>query len=54
MMTGDYMNAQAISNSLSYDGSEASTAETVNGLDDILERYTFTCDPEFCLKLRRR
>ena len=37
----------------SYDGSEASTADT-NNLDDLLARYTFTCNPEFCIKLRRR
>ncbi len=37
----------------SHDGSEASTADT-NNLDDLLARYTFTCNPEFCIKLRRR
>ena len=37
----------------SYDGSETGTADT-NNLDDLLARYTFTCNPEFCIKLRRR
>lgn len=39
--------------SLSCDVSETSTAET-DAFDDILSRYTCTCDPELCLKLRRR
>ena len=39
--------------SLSCNVSETSTAET-DTFDDILSRYTCTCDPELCLKLRRR
>lgn len=38
---------------LSCAASETSTAET-DTFDDILSRYTCTCDPELCLKLRRR
>ncbi|CAL5221081.1 g3208 [Coccomyxa viridis] len=38
--------------SLSCNVSETSTAET-DTFDDILSRYTCTCDPELCLKLRR-
>jgi hypothetical protein len=34
-------------------GSESSTAAT-DPFEDFLERYTFSYEPEYCLKLRRR
>lgn len=49
------MNSQTLNgdDTVSYSGSDVSTADT-NDFDDFLQRYTFTCNPEFCIKLRRR
>ncbi len=38
----------------SYTGSELSTAGTDDPFEDFLKRYTFSFEPEYCLKLRRR